>query len=31
MGMLGAELVVKATICAATIALIAGMVAVLFG
>ena len=30
-GKLGVELVMKATICAATIALVAGMVAVLFG
>ena len=31
MGKIGAELIMKATICAATIALIAGMAAVLFG
>ena len=31
MGKIGAELIVKAAICAAAIAVIAGMVAVLFG
>ena len=31
MGKLGVELVMKAALCAATVALVAGMVAVLFG